>query len=112
MLKTLELHFDSRYATQYLRYQDFEQCGAEYSDTENLIDECRRLATVQAAALFVELKDGRVKCSLRGTRSVDVRKIAQKFGGGGHKTAAGFKSKYPLEKIKVKVLKKLKKYFD
>jgi phosphoesterase RecJ-like protein len=45
----------------------------------------------------VELKDGRIKCSLRSKGQVDVCKIAQKFGGGGHKMAAGTYLPSPLE---------------
>ncbi len=97
MLGTLELHLNGRYATQHLRQCDFEQAGAKYNDTENLIDECQRIGTVEAAALFIELKDGRVKCSLRSTGALDVRKIAQKLGGGGHTLAAGVHLSGPLE---------------
>ncbi len=100
MLNTLELHFDGRYATQHLTQEDFEQACAKYSDTENLIDECRRISTVEVAALFVELKDGRVKCSLRSKNAIDVRQIAAKFGGGGHTTAAGAHLPGPIEKAK------------
>lgn len=100
MLNTLELHFDGRYATQHLLQADFERSGAAFKDTENLIDECRRISTVDAAALFVELADGRVKCSLRSSGAVDVRRIAQKFGGGGHTMAAGAHLPGPLEGAK------------
>jgi len=89
MLNTLELHFDGRFATQYLLQRDFEQTGSTDEDTENLINECKRVSTVEVAALFVQLKDGRIKCSLRSSGDIDVCKIAEKFGGGGHKTAAG-----------------------
>jgi bifunctional oligoribonuclease and PAP phosphatase NrnA len=97
MLNSLELHFDDRYASQCLTKADFQRTGAKYSDTENLIDECRRIATVEAAALFVELPDGKIKCSLRSTGDIDVRQIAQKFGGGGHKMASGTNLPSPLE---------------
>ena len=100
MLNTLELHLDGRYATQHLLQRDFEQAGAAHEDTENLVDECRRIGTVEASALFVELKDGRLKCSLRSTGTIDVCKIAQKFGGGGHKMAAGVHLPGPLENAK------------
>jgi len=89
MLNTLELHFNGRYATQHLLQADFGRTGATGKDTENLIDECQRIGTVEVAALFVELTDGRIKCSLRSRGAVDVRKIAQKFGGGGHTMASG-----------------------
>jgi phosphoesterase RecJ-like protein len=100
MLNTLELHFDGRYAAQHLTMQDFEQTGAAYSDTENLIDESRQIGTVEVAALFVELKDGRIRCSLRGRGAVNVCQIAQKFGGGGHKMAAGTYLPGPLQNAK------------
>ncbi|UCF44259.1 MAG: hypothetical protein JSV99_04920 [Planctomycetota bacterium] len=111
MLNTLELHLDGRFATQYLRQVDFEQTGAAYKDTENLIDECRRISAVEAAALFVELPDGRVRCSLRGSRTIDVREIAAKFGGGGHTTAAGAHLPGPLQKAKELILAEMTQHF-
>jgi phosphoesterase RecJ-like protein len=100
MLNTLELHFDGRYAAQHLTLKDFEQSGAAYKDTENLIDECRRIGTVEAAALFVELRDGRIRCSLRSSGALDVCRIAQKFDGGGHKMAAGAYLPGPIDDAK------------
>lgn len=41
------------------------------------------------AIIWSEAKDG-VHVSLRSDGSVDVSKMAQKFGGGGHKASAGF----------------------
>jgi len=96
MLNTLQLHFDGRYATQYLLQRDFQQAGAAYQDTENLINECHRIGTVKISALFVELADGRIRCSLRSRRDIDVSQIAAKFGGGGHKMAAGTYLQGPL----------------
>ena len=70
MQNTLELHFDDRYASQALTQQDFKTTGAKLEDTENLIDQCRRIASVEVAALFVELKDGRIRCSLRSREGI------------------------------------------
>jgi len=112
MLNTLELDFDGRYAAQHLLQEDFERTGAAYTDTENLIDECRRIGTVEAAALFVELKDGRVRCSLRSRGGVDVREIAQKFGGGGHKMAAGCHLPGPLDNAKRLIFEQVSEQFS
>lgn len=111
MLDSLELHFDSRYAQQHVSQQDFETTGAAYSDTENLIDQCRRISTVEAAALFVEQKDGRIRCSLRSSGGIDVRQIAQKFGGGGHKMASGTFLPGPLENAKKTIFEEMAQYF-
>lgn len=100
MLNTLELHLDGRFAMQHLMQADFKRTGAKLSDTENLIDECRRISTVEAAALFVEQADGQIKVSLRSRGAVDVCKIAVKFGGGGHKMAAGAHLPGPVQKAK------------
>jgi phosphoesterase RecJ-like protein len=111
MLNTLELHLDGRFATQHIMLSDFAQSGAEHKDTENLIDECRRIRTVEASALFVEAKDGRFRCSLRSRGAVNVGKIAQKFGGGGHKMAAGLFLSPPLENAKKLILAEITKQF-
>ncbi len=105
MLNTVELHFDGRYATQYLRREDFERTGAVYRDTENLVNECQRIGSVSVAALFIELRDGRIRCSLRSRPdprrpeqgAVDVNEIARQFGGGGHKMASGTYLPAPLD---------------
>ncbi len=104
MQSTLELHFDGRFATQHLSRQDFKITGAKDEDTENLIDECQRIASVEVAALFVELPDGRIRCSLRSRGSLDVCKIAAKFGGGGHTSAAGAYLPGPVENAKQSIL--------
>ena len=111
MLGTIQLHFDGRYAEQYLTQENFKKTGATYKDTENFIDECRRIKTVEAAAMFVELEDGRIKCSMRSNGAVDVCRIASKFGGGGHTAAAGTHLAGPLQNamqiIKAEVEKQL-----
>jgi phosphoesterase RecJ-like protein len=98
MLDHLELHADARIATQYILRKDFDETGASGPDTENLIDECQRIESVEVAALFTELADSGFRCSLRSKGKVDVRKIAQKYGGGGHTLASGVNLEGPLEK--------------
>jgi len=112
MLNTLQLHLDGRFATQHISQRDFQQTGAAHKDTENLINECQRISTVEAAALFVELKDGRIRCSLRSTGTVDVSKIAARFGGGGHKMAAGTFLPGPLENAKKLILAEMTEKFN
>jgi phosphoesterase RecJ-like protein len=110
MLNTLELHFDGRYATQYLTQQDFKTTGAKYEDTENLIDQCQHISSIEIAALFVESPDGKIRCSLRSRGAVDVCKIAQKFAGGGHSSAAGTYLPGPIDNAKKLILAEVKKY--
>jgi oligoribonuclease NrnB/cAMP/cGMP phosphodiesterase (DHH superfamily) len=43
--------------------------------------------------------DGRYQYSLRSRGTVDVSVIAERFGGGGHKQAAGFESMVPPDRL-------------
>ncbi len=104
MLNTLELHLDGRYASQQILLEDFAETGAAHQDTENLINECQRIGSVRVAALFIERKDGRVRCSLRSRGEVDVSDLAARFGGGGHRMAAGTFLPGPIENAKRLIL--------
>ena len=71
--------------------------GLKPEDSEDLIDNIRAIDTVLVAVFFEELPDGKVRVSSRSKdRSVDVCKICQQFGGGGHPLAAGARMPGPL----------------
>jgi bifunctional oligoribonuclease and PAP phosphatase NrnA len=89
MLNRLELYEDGRFAILVILQEDFQQTDSSPEDTENFINECHRIESVKVSALLVELKDGRIRCSLRSRGRVDVSEVAARFGGGGHKNAAG-----------------------
>jgi nanoRNase/pAp phosphatase (c-di-AMP/oligoRNAs hydrolase) len=108
MLEHLELHENGRVATQYILRKDFDETGSSGPDTENLIDECQRIQTVEVAIIFVELAEGRFRCSLRSKGKVDVRQVAQKFGGGGHTLASGVNLQGPLEAAKAAILQEIR----
>jgi bifunctional oligoribonuclease and PAP phosphatase NrnA len=59
-----------------------------FVEAEDLVNYPRSIGSVRVACLFRE-RDGRVKVSLRGKGDVDVNRIAARFGGGGHRNAAG-----------------------
>jgi len=57
------------------------------------------LYEVKFIILIKESNDGYINCSLRTNRdNINVAKLAEKFGGGGHKKSAGFSFKGSLEK--------------
>jgi phosphoesterase RecJ-like protein len=59
-----------------------------FVEAEDLVNYPRSIGSVRVSCLFRE-RGGRVKVSLRGKGDVDVNRIAARFGGGGHKNAAG-----------------------
>ncbi|HEY3832739.1 MAG TPA: bifunctional oligoribonuclease/PAP phosphatase NrnA [Acidimicrobiia bacterium] len=65
-------------------------------EVEGLIDVVRRTKEADVSAVLKEDPDGSVRVSLRSRGAVDVCAIAQDFGGGGHRFAAGFTSDAPI----------------
>jgi phosphoesterase RecJ-like protein len=109
MLNNLEFYDDGKIAIQHIMRSDFDAAGAIGSDTEEFVNECQRVSVVEAAALFIELKDGGFRCALRSTGKVDVQKIASELGGGGHKMASGVNLKGSLDEVKKLILDRLEK---
>lgn len=104
VLSTLELHSGNRIAFQTMTREMVDNSGSKYQDSEGLINVPLQAASIEVSVFFKEDEEGTLRCSLRSKGNVNVAQIAQNFGGGGHKSAAGFKSPYPLETIKAKVL--------
>src|SRR5262245_20293868 len=70
--------------------------GVDSADTEGLVDFPRNIRGVEAVALLSETPTGEAKISLRSTGRVNVEQVAAKFGGGGHRAAAGATLPGPL----------------
>lgn len=70
--------------------------GRSNRDSDTLYQLIFGIAGIRTAALIREEPDGMVSGSLRSSDSVDVSEIAARFGGGGHKRAAGFTTRLPL----------------
>ncbi len=70
----------------------FRSSGAGSEDVDNFTGFPRMLKDAKVAVLVSELADGTLRASLRAKGDADVRRVAQKFGGGGHKRAAGFRT--------------------
>ncbi|MEF9941828.1 MAG: bifunctional oligoribonuclease/PAP phosphatase NrnA [Lachnospiraceae bacterium] len=63
------------------------------SDLEGIVSQLRMTEGVEVAIFMYELEAQEYKISLRSNGDIDVSAIAQYFGGGGHKKAAGFTMK-------------------
>jgi phosphoesterase RecJ-like protein len=72
-------------------------------DTDAVLDPLRSVVGVEVVALLKERFDGAVKCSLRARGDVDVQAIVARFGGGGHKKAAGATLRMTLAEAEVAV---------
>ena len=80
---------DGRVIYSQVRLQDIKEVGAVSADTEDLINLTLAVKGTEAAAILIEQPDGRIKVSFRSRGPVDCSTLAGRFGGGGHKAAAG-----------------------
>ena len=72
-------------------------------EVEGLIDVLRRATEAEVTAVLKEEVDGAVRVSLRSLGGVDVRRIAEAHGGGGHRFAAGFTSTLDLDTVVARI---------
>lgn len=81
---------DNEIAYFWLRPADYQRTGASRDESEGLIDHIRDIDPVIVACLFEELEPEVIRISLRSkSPNINVSEIAKRFGGGGHKAAAG-----------------------
>ena len=74
-------------------------------DTEDFVNFPRGVKGVEVAVFFREEDSGFCKVSLRSKGSINVAKLADGLGGGGHAAAAGCKVRGSLKEVQEKVLK-------
>jgi phosphoesterase RecJ-like protein len=80
---------DGRSISSSLRQADLRETSAVPSDTEDLVNLMLAVKGTQLATILIEQTDGRIKVSFRSRGPVDCAALAARFGGGGHKAAAG-----------------------
>jgi bifunctional oligoribonuclease and PAP phosphatase NrnA len=102
-LERAQAYEGGRLVVSYLLRTDFSDVGAEEPYSEGIIDYLRASEGAELVALIREppTTDGPThRASLRSTSdTIDVSAIARKWGGGGHRQAAGFSSEASLDEI-------------
>ncbi len=87
-----------------IRKGDYEAAGATPQDSEDLINYTRGLAGVEVGLFFMEQPRGGTKVSFRSRSKIDVARIAEQFGGGGHRLASGAVLDVGLDDARARVL--------
>ena len=107
LLDRMELLDGGRLAVLYLDDAMLEASGCTHNDTEGLINLPLTAREIQAVVFFKVADDGAVRVSMRSKYDVDVRLVANAFGGGGHKNASGFTVGGPLAPVRGDILNRL-----
>jgi phosphoesterase RecJ-like protein len=100
LLGTMRFEGSGKVASFSLSLETAAKLGAKPEDNEGLIDHIRAILGVVVAVFFEELAGGKVRVSMRSkSDAVDVGAICEKFGGGGHKLAAGARVRGTLAEV-------------
>ncbi len=103
VLSRLQVTHGGRVAHTEILRGDYASTGALPQDSEDLVNYTRSLAGVEVGLFFMEQPRGGVKVSFR-SRRLDVARLAERFGGGGHRLASGAILDTTLDEARNRVL--------
>jgi phosphoesterase RecJ-like protein len=104
VLERLQVVNEGLVAHTEIRLGDYARTGAVPQDSEDLVNYTRSIAGVEVGVFFMEQPRGGVKVSFRSRGRVNVARLAEQFGGGGHRQASGAVVHAPLAEARARVL--------
>ena len=104
----LELLYKDKIAFTYITLADEKNCKALKGDHEGIVNVGQSIEGVEVSVFLHECDKG-FKVSLRSNNSIDVARIAELFGGGGHVNASGCLIEDSLDNVKNMVIKEVKR---
>ena len=111
MLSSMEMHYGGKVVLMYLTPDMLLETGGIFSEGEININIPLTVADVVVSALIKQDIGGPVKVSMRTKGDLNVADIAMSHNGGGHKNAAGYKSRMTLAETRKQVLDDIKVFF-
>lgn len=94
VFSNLESYFDGRLNIVKIPKSFFEISGASEDEIEGFVEKTLFTSDVVVGILITEVIDrNELRVSFRSKGNFSVRKLAEKFGGGGHDNAAGARVK-------------------
>lgn len=111
-LANMDIYNHGRISIMSLRKSDFDKADAIEDDTEGFVGNTLSVKGVEVGVLITEREKGELRISFRSKGKYSVRETAAKFGGGGHKFAAGARTlNQDFEEVKNSIISELDKLF-
>lgn len=107
-LSTLAFSECGRFASITVTLDMYEKTGTDAELTDGFINYPRSVRGVEVAIFFRELSERSFKVGFRSKGLVDVSRLAEGFGGGGHHNAAGCIVDGAIEDVREKVFSHIK----
>lgn len=107
-----QLHMDGKVISGFINMRNMAEMGVTSKDFDGIINQLRITQGVDCAIFMYQINAVTYKISLRSKKIVDVARVAEHFGGGGHVRAAGFYYKGEPEEILSEILKLIEEDFQ
>src|SRR5437667_794324 len=104
ILQGLHYEFGDRLVWGSISQAGLRDSGATTDQADSAIDQLNTIRGQELAILFKEAGPRLTKVSIRSRDQLDAAELAAKFGGGGHRRAAGLEVALPLKEAEAKVL--------
>ena len=102
------LHREGKVTWMWVTREHMACCEANDEDCEGLVNYALAIEGVEVSIFFRELSDHRYRVSLRSKGGVNVAKVAEHFGGGGHDCASGCSIDGPLSVAVARIMAQLR----
>lgn len=112
ILHNLDLQADGRVALAHLSLRLLQETGSTHEDSDGLINIPLTVKDIQAVVFFKEITPAFYRISMRSKGEVDVNRVANKFGGGGHKNAAGCSMSGPYLEVRRALLEEMRRALE
>lgn len=109
-----EYYFDGKCAIAYISRHLLDSLGVDEAELDTTMSLPLQTLGVVVGVTIKEREDGKFKASMRSVGDFSVSDVCAKFGGGGHKNAAGceFDAENSVDEIKSKVVEQIGKVLN
>ena len=102
------MQIEGTVAWSWITQEEMSRVDAAVEDCEGIVNYLIGMAGVEAAVFLRELPSRtEFRLSLRSKGEVDVAKVAERFGGGGHRSASGCTLDGPLNEAVTRIVAEL-----
>lgn len=111
LLARVEPHFDGKLLVSFMTLDDQQRFGLASRDSDMLYQLLLTVSGCESAMIIRQESETDCTVGLRSRERVDVGSIAARFGGGGHRLAAGLSIRGTVEEVRDKLLEAFEPWF-
>ena len=109
VLSAMQIDPSGHIAIVYVDHEMARAAGGTYEDTEGLVNLPLTVKEIEAVVFFKQEREDEYRVSLRSKGNIDIGAVANEFGGGGHKNAAGCTVHGKIDELRQQLVEKVER---